>query len=90
MSLCRKNWTIEVIHGVRLHSLHDPTFDSGQLQTHPDQYEAWIHTTPDEAEDFLQLFPAEELTAAPAPRVSSAKPKATPKKKDDAANGSLF
>lgn len=33
---------------------------------HPNQYEAWIHTTPDEATDFLELFPVEELTAAPA------------------------
>jgi hypothetical protein len=47
----------------------------------PDQYDAWLNTTPEEAEEF---------TAAPAPRASAAKRKAVPKKKDDSANGQLF
>jgi putative SOS response-associated peptidase YedK len=43
---------------------------------HPDQYEPWINSTLDEAPGFLELYPAEELAAAPAPKILSNKMKA--------------
>lgn len=36
----------------------------------PDQYEAWVHSSAEDASDFLTLYPAGELTAEPAPRAS--------------------
>ncbi len=38
---------------------------------HPDRYEAWLHADLKDAPDFFQPYPAEELTAAPAPRAAA-------------------
>lgn len=36
----------------------------------PDQYEEWVHASPEEAPDFLDWYPADELIAEAAPRAS--------------------
>jgi putative SOS response-associated peptidase YedK len=53
---------------------HDPNDEKRSVVVlHPDQYEAWIHSTVEDAPGFLTLYPAEDLVAAPAPRASAKK-----------------
>jgi len=38
----------------------------------PDQYQTWLHATPDEAHRMMRTTPASELVGAPAPRAGAA------------------
>ena len=45
----------------------------------PDQYQPWLHATPDEAHRMMRATPASELVGAPAPRAGTVHaPPATP------------
>jgi putative SOS response-associated peptidase YedK len=57
---------------------HKPTDEKRSVVfLHPDQHESWIHSTPEQAPSFLKLYPADELTAAPAPRPTASRTRST-------------
>lgn len=57
-----------------MHRFHRPTDEKRMVVIlRPEQYDDWLHATPEEAPEFLAQYPAELMTARPAPKPTKGK-----------------